>query len=191
MKKLMSILLVVVLTLALSGVAMAATDTATQGVTVTVDEIAVIDVTGGAITMAVVAPTAGGALPADVTNATAYLQYTCNGADPANATTPTTRKVTVAISAATPATYDFNVVASAPATDLGTAAAAVTLGTVAADLITAIGNANTGIGAADGSNLTYTVTCVTMPAVDAGTVYTVTYTLTAVCLLYTSPSPRD
>src|SRR5665648_199353 len=80
MKKLMSILLVVVvLTLGLSGMAMAATDTATQGVTVTVDEIAVIDVTGGAITMAVVAPTAGGALPADVTNATAYLQYTCNG----------------------------------------------------------------------------------------------------------------
>jgi len=177
MKKLISILLVMVLTLGLSGVALAVTGTATQSVTVTVAEIAVVDVTGGVLTMAVVAPTQGGALPADVTNATAYLQYSCNGAT----TGPTkTRKITVAISAATPVTYDLKVVASAPAAGLGTAAATVTLSTTAADLITLIGNGNTGTGTTDGSNLTYTVTCVSMPAVDAGTAYTVTYTLTEV-----------
>lgn len=180
MKKLMIILLTIVLTLGLSGAVIAATDTATSTATVTVDEIAVVDVTNPTFTLAIVAPTQGGALPADVTNTAAYLQYTCNGADPGG-TPSTTRKISVAINADTPATYDLKVAAATVASGpVGTTAGTVTLSTTSADLLTAIGNGNTGTGAADGSNLTYTVTCGSMPAVDTGTAYTVTYTLTAV-----------
>jgi len=172
-KRLLAFLAAGALVLGLAGMARAV-DTATQVVTVTVAEIAVIDVTGGGITLAVVAPAVGGDLPADVTDSTAYLQYTSNG------TNGTSRKVTAAIGVATPATYDLKLLAAAPTGTgtVGNAQAVITLTAVAQDIITGIKDCNTGTGGTDGSNITYTVTCVTMPAVDAGTAHTVTYTLT-------------
>lgn len=176
MKKLLVGLVAALLIAGVAGTVLAATDTATQGVTVTVAEIAVVNATGGALALAIVAPTQGGALPADVTDSTAYLQYSSNGTDAL-----TSRKITVAINAATPATYNLKLLAGAPTgTNTGTAVAQTTLGTTAVDLITGIKDGNTGVGATDGSNLTYTLTCVSMPAVDTvGITYTVTFTLTA------------
>lgn len=173
MKRLTGVFIAVVLSFGLLGTAMAAFDTATQTVTVTVAEIVVIDVTGGPITLAIVAPTLGGDLPADETDSTAYLQYSSNL--PA---ATIGRVIDAAIDVSTLASYDLKLLAGAPTgTGTGTAGLEITLGTGALPIITGITTGNTGIGGSDGSKLTYTATCLSMPAVDPGTDYTVTYTL--------------
>ena len=78
MKKLMIILLAIVLTFGLSGVALAITDTANSTVTITFSEIAELAVSGNPDTIVIAAPTNAGDLPADVSNNATTMSWTSN-----------------------------------------------------------------------------------------------------------------
>jgi len=78
MKKLISVLLVIVLTLGLSGVALAATGTASQSVTITFSEIAVLAVSGDPLPITIAAPDAAGDLPADQSDNNTTMSWTSN-----------------------------------------------------------------------------------------------------------------
>ena len=78
MKKLISILLVIVLTFVLSGVALAVTDTASSTVTITFSEIAELAVSGNPGTLTIAAPAAAGDLPADQSDNGTTMSWTSN-----------------------------------------------------------------------------------------------------------------
>ena len=92
MKKLMIILLVMVLTLVLSGVALAGTGEDSSTVTITFSEIAELGVSGNPGTLTIVAPATAGDLPADQSDATTTMSWTSNTAYVGEA--QLTRKIT-------------------------------------------------------------------------------------------------
>lgn len=159
--------------LGLSGVSMAVSDTATQSVTMTVNEIAVIDVTNQTVSLTITAPAQGGAAPTNPTDASTYLQYT------STVSTGTTRKITAAIGAtdSAPAGTSLKLAATVPA-GMGIAASELTLDSTARDLVTGIGSVNTGTGSTDGAQLNYTLSIVDMTQLVANENKTVTVTFT-------------
>lgn len=166
--------LLALLTLALAGSALyAATDTATQSVTMTVNEIAVIDVTGNPGTLTILAPGTGGATPANATDNSTYAQYTSVVAS------ALTRKITANFggSDATPAGTSLKLTV-APSGGEGTSAGQKTLTSTAQDVVTAIGSAATGTGGTSGAQLTYELSVDTFASLVAGESKTVTVTLT-------------
>lgn len=174
MKKLTIGLLATALCLGLSGVALAATDNTTQSVTMTVNEIAVIDVTGNPATLTVTAPVAGGDVPQNATDNSTYAQYTSTVAS------GLTRSITAArdSSGTAPAGCSLKVVASGISGNEGSAAAQITITTSAQDIITGIGSCNTGTNATDGAQLTYTLSVDTVTSLVAAESKTATITLT-------------
>lgn len=181
MKKILGVLLAAALTLGLAGVVMAGTDTATDDFSITVDEVAVLDVSGALGNFTVSAPATGGdAFVITTADANTYLQYTSTVAS------AVTRTITAAITTGDiPAGLSLNVISGTP-TGTGTVGSlsaggqdfttgALTGGTI----ITGIGSSTTGIGASDGANLTYTLTIAdtaSLLAADSENI-TITFTL--------------
>ena len=135
--------------------------TATQDVTIQVNAISRIAVTGGAQSLTITTATAG----SEPTAATATVNW-------AITTNQTNQKVTASLDAALPAnvTLSANMAQPTGATSAGSQA----LGTTAVDLVTGISALAQG-----GLGLTYTLAATAAAGVVASTTRTVTYTITA------------
>lgn len=72
------ILLLAALLLGLAGMAVATEDTANQTVTITFSEISELAVSGNPVPLVIAAPATPGDLPADETDATTTMAWTCN-----------------------------------------------------------------------------------------------------------------
>lgn len=152
--------LAILILLALQTLSLFADEIANHTVTVQVDVINELEITGGNITLTISTATAGQD-PDDATNSTCALQWTTNEA---------TKKITVATDQATP-NFTLKVVASGVSG--GTAAAEATLSnTTADDFVTGI---STTLGTC---TVNYTAEA-TAAQGNGSVVHTVTYTLTA------------
>lgn len=147
-----------------AGTAMAASDTATHDVTVTLSEIAELAVAGGNITLTFAAPATPGNLPAAVSDATTSLAWTSNVA-------AGSRAVTAELSTAYTAGIALKVTVTSPAGTNGAPTAQVTLTAVAQNVFTGITNEN-----CSAATLTYEASLSQMIAPTSET-KTVTYTL--------------
>lgn len=135
--------------------------TATQDVTIQVNAISRIAVTGGAQSLTITTATAG----SEPTAATATVSW-------AITTNQTNQKVTASLDAALPANVTLSASMAQPTG--ATSAGSQALGTVAVDLVTGISTLAQG-----GLGLTYTLAATAAAGVVASTTRTVTYTITA------------
>lgn len=153
-----------------------AANTDAHTVTITVNEIAELNVTTSNVALDVTAPTAAGGSPQGDSDATSYLQYTSTVVSGA------TRTITAQITSGTvPSGLTLNAEATASgATNAGSAVSGgVDLSSTAQTIVSGIGSCATGTGATDGANLTYTLSVDTPSSLVIGsTTLTVTYTLT-------------
>lgn len=154
-------ILATVALLAGTAVTASAQGTATQDVTIAVNAISQIAVTGGAQSLSVSTATAGGA-PTDATASVTWA-ITTNQMD---------QKITAQINSAMPANVSLSAELAAPGS--ATSAGAVALTTTAQDVVNNIDTAE-----ASGLALTYTLSATTAAGVVASTTRTVTYTITA------------
>ncbi|WP_294302206.1 hypothetical protein [uncultured Chryseobacterium sp.] len=164
------------------------TNTDNHTITISVPEVALVDIEPAAtknITLGFTAPTeAGNPLVANAANNTLWLNYSSikSVADP-------TRNVSVKLNAVIPG-VDIRVTAAAATGagggTLGTPAAQLTLSAADQTIISGIGSAYTGNGANNGHNLTYSLAPGSGPGgvavyadlqATATTVATVTYTI--------------
>jgi hypothetical protein len=152
-------LLVLALFSVLIAAPVLAANTDSHTVTVDVQAINEVAITGGNITLTVNSATAGSE-PNAATDATTSLDWTTN---------EDTRKITVASDVAV---ADATLTVVATGVTGGTAAAVVTLGTIAADFVTGI-SSTTGSG-----TLSYAASATAAQGTSNAT-YTITYTLTA------------
>lgn len=159
MRRITVVLLSGVVLLALTGPTALAGNTDNHTVTVTVNAINEVGITGGNITLTISTATPGQE-PDDAVDSTCTLAWTTNEA---------TKKITAATDLAAP-TFTLKVLATGVTG--GTAALEVTLSTTAADLVTGI-STTTG-----GCTLQYTASA-TVGQGTGSDVHTVTYTLTA------------
>ena len=159
---------VMVAALGLVGTAFAASDTAAQTVTITVEEIAQLGVSGdpGTLTLANAGTTAG-SLPDAVTDATSSLSWTSNVA-------ATTRKITAALDANYTAGVVLKATLAEPGGTNGTTAGQKTLSDTASDMLTGITNEN-----CTDATITFEASLSTMIAPIASESKTLTWTLTA------------
>ena len=153
------------MTLAFAGIAGAASDTATHDVTVTLNEIVELEVTGGSITLTFSAPADPGDLPAAVTDATCALDWT-------SSVSSGSRAITAALSTVYTTGIVLKVTVTAPAGTNGSAAPQVTLSAVAQNVFTGVTSEN-----CSGATLTYEASLTQMVDVTSET-KTITYTLT-------------
>lgn len=145
---------------ALLAPAAAAQSTANQTVTYAVSAIDELSVGGGAVALTVNAATAG-SQPSAVQSTGLTYAITTNG---------TSKKITAQLNANTASGVTLQVQLAAPSG--GTSAGAVTLGTVAADVVTGITRlAGSALG------LTYTLSATAAAGVVTATPVTVTYTI--------------
>ncbi len=163
-----------ILLLALSKSIFAASDSDDHDVTIELGEVALIDINSTAtITLTTAAPTAGGEPPTGDTDNSKLLYYTSVVA------AGESRNITVnwAGSDSAPG-LSLKVEATSVPAGCGTAAAQVTIGKTAANLITNIGGCATGTGAS-GAEITYTLTVDDTSQIEAGpNTVTITFTLT-------------
>ena len=169
------ILSIAVLCLAAGGV-FALSSTASHSVQLNVPEIAMLSLNStGTITLAVQPPVQGGLPPTGQTDATKVLWYTAVNSAGLN------RSISVQWGGAdaAPAGTSLHVQATAVTAGCGTAAAAVQIGSVAQNIVTAIPSCVTG-QAANGAQLTYTFQVDTAASLVVGDnhLVTVTFTLT-------------
>ena len=184
MKKLIILLCAAALVTLGAGSALALTDTATHDLTISVSEVAMLDLDDtGELTFSIGAPaTAGGSFTVTGTtgSATRFLMYT------SIVESGLTRTITGEVDAALPTGIVVSVAATDVASgnecgDVGTAAD-IDLSTTAATVVSGIGSGYTGSAAGDGIQLDYSVDAI--DCADAGgilfadTTVTVTYTLT-------------
>jgi hypothetical protein len=166
--------LVAALLLMGTGLAFAATDTAAHDVTMTVNEIALIDLNNtGAITLTTNAPTNGGEDPLGDSDASKLLQYTSLVAG------GTTRNITVNWGGtdAAPAGTSLKVEATSVPGGCGTGGGQLTISDTGQNLITGVASCATGTGAS-GAEITYTFSIDTISLLDVGESQTVTITFT-------------
>jgi len=166
MKKLAIALVIAVVLAGVPWSAMAASDTGTHDVTVTVAEIVAVEVVGGNITLTINTVADPGQLPSAVTDATTSLDWTANVAG------GTTRSITAALDSSYSAGIALKVTVTDPAGTNGTNSGQVTLTNVAQDVYSGITNEN-----CTGATLTYDASLTAMVAPVSET-KTVTYTLT-------------
>jgi len=154
--------------LGLAGTALGASDTAAQTVTITVEEIAQLGVTGdpGTLTLASATTTAG-SLPIAVTDDTTTLSWTSNVA-------ATTRKITAALDSAYTAGIVLKATLAEPTGTNGTTAGQQTLSDTATDMLTGVTTEN-----CTGATITLEASLSTMVAPIASESRTLTWTLTA------------
>lgn len=136
--------------------------TATQTATYSVSAINQLSVSGNPGALTVSAATAGSA-PTDATDATTTYAITTN---------ESTRKITAAINTSMPAGVLLKVALAAPTG--GTSAGTVTLGTIAADVVTGISLLNE-----SGKSITYTLSATSAAGVVESASKTVTLTIIA------------
>jgi len=159
--------------------------TATSHFNTNVTEMAVLNITAGAVDLVLVAPATGGAAIAAVSDHSTYAQYT------SVIGVGTTRTLDARISTGTLPTGTTLTLLPAATAGNGTkgtsVSSAITLGTVgtlsgttAASIVTGIGSCNTGVGATDGVKLTYelSVQAIGSLKTTATNDITITYTLT-------------
>jgi hypothetical protein len=172
--KAVSILCCSVLSILLVGVVMAA-DTATQTVQLNVDDICVIDVTGDPGALTIGAPAVGGQTPPDATDNSTYAQYTsvvCGAA---------TRALTANWGAGDAAPSGCELALEVTSLTAGCGSAVVggiTVSGTAQNIVGGIGSCATGTGAADGAQLSYTLSVTDNSQLDSCDDQTVTITLT-------------
>ena len=175
MRKLKTLVLTSAFMLLLGSVVLIA-DSDAHTVTMTVDSIAVLSLTGGNVTLTVEAPAQGGQTPSSVSSNTNYLQYT--------STVPSAqaRALTVAWGAsdAAPGGCSLKIQATPTGGSEGSTAGQVTITNSAQNVVTSVGSCATGTGGSDGAQLTYTLSVDDMSSLVAGESKqaTVTYTLT-------------
>ena len=177
MRKWKSTICAVSIILFVSGMVAGQANVVSHTVTMQVNDIAVLNLTGGNITLTVTAPATGGEVPQDGTDSTCYLQYT--------STVPSsqTRNISVAWggSDAAPAGTSLLVTATpSGGTNEGSTGGQKTITSSAQNVVTTIGSCYTGTGGTDGANLAYvlSVTTPTSLVASESQVATVTYTLT-------------
>ncbi len=173
MKKYLVLSLAVVLIFGLGSVAWAASSD-TQTVTITVDEIAAIDVTADTLTLTISTVTTAGAPPDDATDSSAYALYT-------SVVETGTRTIDAAITTGTIlAGLQLKLVATPPENCGSAVTGGVTFdadNTAGGSIITGIGSCAT--GTTDGAQLTYTLSVTDFASLVVGTTdVTVTFTLT-------------
>ena len=155
---------------------------ASENIAYSLPVMRILDLEGPPPSLTFIVPTNGGALIADVSSNTSWLNYTSiteNG---------NTNKITVSISGDNvPAGTKFKVQASEYTGngdgEMGTPTGLVVLSASSQDLITGIGSCYTGTGTANGHQLTYTWTIEpdgysSLAAVGSSTI-TATYTIIA------------
>ncbi len=159
---------VALVALGLAGTALGASDTSAQTVTITVEEIAQLSVTGnpGTLTLASAATTPG-SLPPAVTDATTSLSWTSNVA-------ATTRKITAALDSSYTAGVVLKATLTEPGGTNGTTTGQQTLTDTATDMLTGVTNEN-----CTGATITFEASLSTMIAPIASESRTLTWTLTA------------
>ena len=167
MKKLISILLAIVLTLGLSGVALAESSDSSI-VTITFSEINELAVSGDPGTIVIAAPAAAGDLPADVEEATTTMRWT------SNVVVDQTRKITGSLGVLFSG-IDLHATVAAPTGTSGTSASELefTVATTAYEFVTGIGNCNV-----SAQTITFRAEVTEMVAPYTGTSQTITWTLT-------------
>ena len=167
MKKLISILLAIVLTLGLSGVALAESSDSSI-VTITFSEINELAVSGNPSTLTIVAPTTAGELPADQSDATTTMRWTSNVGD------DLTRKITGSLGALFSG-IDLHATVAAPGTTSGTSPGELEFTAADTDyeFVTGIGNCNV-----SAQTITFRAEVTEMVAPYTSTAQTITWTLT-------------
>jgi len=169
-----AVLVGAVCSLGLAGLMFAAA-TANQTVSMQVNAICVLGVTGSPSTLTVSAPATGGDTPSNPSSNTTYAQYTSTvGAS-------TTRKLTAAWggSDAAPAGCSLKLTATpSGGTNQGTSAGQITMSATAQDVITTIKSCATGTGGSNGAQLTYVLSVDTVTSLVAAESKSATITLT-------------
>jgi len=153
MKARKAILSGAVIGLGLVGLMFAAS-TATQTVTMQVNAICVLAVTGNPSTLTVTAPATGGQAPSNGSNTSTYAQYTSTVAS------GTTRKITAKWESgdAAPAGCALKLTATpSGGTNQGTSAGQITVTSTAQDVVTTIRSCVTGTGGSNGAQLSYSL----------------------------------
>ena len=172
--KLKAILFGAVCGLGLTGL-MFASATTTQTVTMQVNAIGVLAVSGNPSTLTVSAPAVGGETPSNASNNGTYVQYTSTvGAS-------NSRKLTAAWSGsdAAPAGCSLKLTATpSGGTNEGSTAGQITVSSTAQDLVTTIKSCATGTGGTSGAQLTYLLAVTSMTDLVAGESKSATVTLT-------------
>ena len=179
MRKIKILVLMSSLLAALSGLGLAQV-TASHQVTMQVQDIALLGLIGGDITLTIGAPGTPGLPPGDATNSTCRLQYT------ALVPTGESRTITVewASGDAAPAGTQLDVTATPAGTGSGAtegaSAGQVVVSSTATPVVSAIGSCYTGIGGTDGAQLDYVLEITNESGLVSGETQTatVTYTLT-------------
>lgn len=172
MKRLISILLVIVLTFALSGIALAGTGGGNSSVTITFSEIAELGVSGNPGTLTIVAPATAGDLPADQSDNGTTMSWTSNTDYVAEA--QQTRKITGSLDVLFSGIDLYGTVA-APGGTSGTSANELKFAeaAVAYEFVTGIENCNV-----SAQMITFRANVTGMVTPYTSTAQTITWTLT-------------
>lgn len=146
---------------------------ATQAVQVTIAPIGVMAVTGNPASMAVASPAGAGAIPANPTDASTYVQYTSAVA------AGVTRKLQAnwGTTDAAPAGCALRLTAT-PGSGQGTTAGTITMSSTATNIVTGIGGCATGTTSTSGAKMSYVLAINSMNSLVAGDNHTVFITLT-------------
>ena len=180
MKKTLLLALMVSLFLMSANLAYAATDSTDQTVTLIVDEIAVVNVTGNPAAMNITAPTTGGQNPLSDTDTSTSVNYTSTVAS------GSTRTITVNMGGSDvfPSGTTLKLTAGAPQEGYygtpGSSAGQKIITASAQTIITGIGSTATGVGADKGCQLQFSFEVSNVGNLVAGENkgITLTYTLT-------------
>lgn len=166
-------LTVIVAVLSAVGLA-SAQSTANQTVTMQVNAIGVLRVTGNPAALVVSAPASGGLVPDNPQNNSTYAQYT--------STVPSgqTRRLTAHWGASdeAPAGCSLKLTATTPGGNQGSSAGQITLSATAQNVVTGIRSCATGQGPTSGAQLTYVLSVDDVELLVAGETKTATVTLT-------------
>jgi len=151
----------------LASVAVAATDNTNQNVTVTFSEIAELAVSGDPGTLTIAAPATPGDLPADVTENTTTMSWTCNVGAAA------TRKITGSLDVLFSGIKLYANITAAGSNGTSAGKTEFVAATTDYDFITGITNENV-----SAETITYTAEVTAMVAPYTDTTQIVTWTLT-------------
>jgi hypothetical protein len=172
-RKFKALVMGAVLGLGLVGLIGAATSV-NQTVTMGVNSICVLAVTGNPGALTVTAPANGGATPSNPTDNTTYAQYTSTvGAG-------TTRRLTAQWggSDAAPAGCALRMTATPQGGNRGATTGQITLSSTAANIVTGIRSCVTGTGGSNGAQLAYELAVMDVESLVAGQSQVATITLT-------------
>jgi hypothetical protein len=172
-KKFKALAIGAILGLGIVGLMGAATSV-NQTVTMGVNSMCVLAVTGNPGALTVTAPAIGGATPSNPTDNTTYAQYTSTVA------TGTTRRLTAQWGGAdaAPSGCALRLTAAPQGGNRGVTAGQITLSSTAASIVTGIRSCATGTLATNGAQLAYALAVTDVESLVSGQSRTATITLT-------------